>query len=64
MGRDWLAPPTAHTAHAHPDQHAALRRLRAAFGFIQVLRIVDHDVGHKDDDDPIEDGSQAPSADR
>jgi hypothetical protein len=52
-------------AEVDPDQHVALRRLRAAFGFIQVLRIVDHDVGQdQDDDDPIEDGDQAPPADR
>jgi hypothetical protein len=29
-------------AHVHPDQEAALRRLRAAFGFIEVLEIIDH----------------------
>ena len=31
-----------------PDQEAALRGLRAAFGFVEVLRIVDH---HEDQDD-------------
>ncbi len=25
-----------------PDQFAALRRLRAAFGFVQVLKVIDH----------------------
>jgi hypothetical protein len=29
-------------AHVDPDQEAALRRLRAAFGFIEVLEIIDH----------------------
>jgi hypothetical protein len=29
-------------AKVDPDQEAALRRLRAAFGFVEVLRIVDH----------------------
>jgi hypothetical protein len=29
-------------AELDPDQEAALRRLRAAFGFVEVLRIVDH----------------------
>jgi hypothetical protein len=29
-------------AEVDPDQEAALRRLRAAFGFVEVLRIVDH----------------------
>jgi hypothetical protein len=32
-------------AEVDPDQLAALRRLRAAFGFVEVLRIVDHHVG-------------------
>jgi hypothetical protein len=26
-----------------PDQDAALRRLRAAFGFVEVLEVIDHD---------------------
>jgi hypothetical protein len=30
-------------AEVDPEQEAALRRLRAAFGFVEVLRIVDHD---------------------
>jgi hypothetical protein len=34
-------------AELDPDQEAALRRLRAAFGFVEVLRIVDH---HDDQD--------------
>jgi hypothetical protein len=29
-------------AHVDPDQDAALRRLRAAFGFVEVLEIIDH----------------------
>jgi hypothetical protein len=29
-------------AHVDPDQEAALRRLRAAFGFIEILQIIDH----------------------
>jgi hypothetical protein len=47
-------------AELDPDQEAALRRLRAAFGFVEVLRIVDHDQ----DDEPTEKGEQAPPADR
>jgi hypothetical protein len=40
-----------------PDQEAALRRLRAAFGFVEVLRVVDHDDGQdQDDDEPTEEG--------
>jgi hypothetical protein len=31
-------------AELDPDQEAALRRLRAAFGFVEVLRIIDHDL--------------------
>jgi hypothetical protein len=44
-------------AEVDPDQEAALRRLRAAFGFIEILRIVDHDDGQdQDDDEPTEEG--------
>jgi hypothetical protein len=44
-------------AGVDPDQEAALRRLRAAFGFIQILRIIDHDDGQdQDDDEPLEEG--------
>jgi hypothetical protein len=50
-------------AEVDPDQAAALRRLRAAFGFVEILRIVDHD-GQDQDDKPIEEGEQAPPADR
>jgi hypothetical protein len=31
------------------DQLAALRRLRAAFGFVEVVEV----IGHDSDDDPI-----------
>jgi hypothetical protein len=37
-----------------------LRRLRADFGFVEVLRIVDH---AQDDDELIEDGELTPPAD-
>jgi hypothetical protein len=47
-------------AELDPDQEAALRRLRAAFGFVEVLRIVDHhEAGQdqdRDDDEPLEQG--------
>jgi hypothetical protein len=44
-------------AGVDPDQEAALRRLRAAFGFIQILRIIDHDDDEdQDDDEPLEEG--------
>jgi hypothetical protein len=38
-------------AEVHPDQEAALRRLPAAFGFVEVLRIVDHDDDQDSDDE-------------
>jgi hypothetical protein len=50
-------------AELDPDQEAALRRLRAVFGFVEVLRIIEHDVG-QDQDEPIEEGEQGPPADR
>ena len=52
-------------AEVDPDQEAALRRLRAAFGFVQVLRIVDHDDGQDQDDDKLTDeGEEASPTDR
>jgi hypothetical protein len=52
-------------AEVDPDQEAVLRRLRAAFGFIEILRIVDHDGGlDQDDDEPLKEGQEAPPADR
>jgi alpha-ketoglutarate-dependent taurine dioxygenase len=51
-------------AEVDPDQEAALRRLRAAFGFVEVLRIVDHnDDQDQDDDEPTEEGEPGPPAD-
>jgi hypothetical protein len=41
-----------------------LRRLRAAFGFVEVLRIVAHnDDQDQDDDEPTEEGEPGPPAD-
>jgi hypothetical protein len=54
-------------AEVDPDQEAALRRLRAAFGFVEVLRVVDHDQDQdqdQDDDPPTEEGELGPPADR
>jgi hypothetical protein len=45
------------------DQEAALRRLRAAFGFVEVLRIVDHNDDQDQDGESIEEGEKAPPAD-
>jgi hypothetical protein len=43
-------------AELDPDQAAALRRLRAAFGFVEVLAVVDHEADQdKDDDEAVED---------
>ena len=51
-------------AELDPDQEAALQRLRAAFGFVEVLRVVDHDEGQdQNDDQPTEEGEQTPPAD-
>jgi hypothetical protein len=52
-------------AELDPDQQAALRRLRAAFGFVEVLRVVDHDQDQdQDDDQPTEEGELGSPADR
>jgi hypothetical protein len=51
-------------AEVDPDQEAALRRLRAAFGFVEILRIIDHNDGQdQDNDEPIEEGEQTPPTD-
>ena len=43
-------------AELDPDQAAALRRLRAAFGFVEILAVVDHEADQdKDDDEAVED---------
>ena len=52
-------------AEVDPDQEAALRRLRTAFGFVEVLGIVDHnDDQDQDDGEPIDEGEEAPPAGR
>ncbi|HEU4899881.1 MAG TPA: hypothetical protein VFX88_20290 [Actinomycetota bacterium] len=55
-------------AELDPEQEAALRRLRAAFGFIEILRTVDHEQD-QDQNDGDGDGvavrdQPAPPADR
>jgi hypothetical protein len=48
-------------AEVDADQAAALRRLRAAFGFVQILRVLDHSDGQdQDDNGPVEKGEPAP----
>ena len=53
-------------AEVDPDQEAALRRLRAAYGFVEVLRIIDHDGQdqEEDEDEALNEGEEAPPADR
>jgi hypothetical protein len=34
-----------------PDQDAALRRLRAVFGFVEILEVVDHEPAGEDQED-------------
>jgi hypothetical protein len=38
-------------AEVDRDQEAALRRLRAAFGFVQILKVVDHQPGQEQAND-------------
>jgi hypothetical protein len=43
-------------AELDPDQAVALRRLRAAFGFVEILAVVDHEADQdKDDEEAVED---------
>jgi hypothetical protein len=43
-------------AELDPDQEAALRRLRAAFGFVEIVAVVDHEaVQNEEDDEAVED---------
>jgi hypothetical protein len=44
-------------AEVDPEQEAALRRLRAGFGFIEVLPMVDHE---QDQDEDIDQASRRP----
>jgi hypothetical protein len=48
-------------AEVDPDQEAALRRLRAAFGFVEVLEVIDHEPGQDAAGD--QEDKQASSAD-
>jgi hypothetical protein len=50
-------------AEVDPDQEAALRRLRPAFGLVVIVKVVDHEAGHGDDQ-VAEDGDQVPSPGR
>jgi hypothetical protein len=45
-------------AEVDPDQDAALRRLRAAFGFVEVLEVIEHGDGQDQDDDKAAEDSQ------
>ena len=53
-------------AEVDPDQEAALRRLRAAFGFVEILRIFDHHNEGQDqgDGEPLDEGEEPPPVDR
>jgi hypothetical protein len=43
----------------------SLRRLRAALGFVEVLRILEHDVGqNQGDGEPLDEGKEPPPVDR
>jgi hypothetical protein len=49
-------------AEVDRDQEAALRRLRAAFGFVEVLKVIHHEAGQDQADDEVaEDGDQSPA---
>jgi ferric-dicitrate binding protein FerR (iron transport regulator) len=50
-------------AELDPDHEAALRRLRAAVGFIEALEAVDHN-DQEQDDEPLEEGEETPAGGR
>jgi hypothetical protein len=41
-------------AQVDPDQRAALQRLRAAFGHVQILTVEDHDQDPSAQEEPAE----------
>ena len=43
-----------------PDQEAALRRLRAAFGFVEILKVVDHEADQDRDDNEADKEEASP----
>ena len=49
-------------AEVDPDQEATLRRLRAAFGFVEVLRVVDHETDQDQGDGETLDEGETPPA--
>jgi hypothetical protein len=55
--------PTGLWPRSTPTRRRPRPRLRAAFGFVQVLRIIDHHDGQDQDDEAIEEDEQAPPAD-
>jgi hypothetical protein len=55
------APLKLQPAFGRYAEEAALRRLRAVLGFVEVLPTIDHDMGQYQDDEPIEEGEQAPA---
>jgi hypothetical protein len=42
-------------AELDPDQEAALRRLRGAFGFVEIVAVVDHEADQDAGDDEAKD---------
>jgi len=61
----------AHSGHflnVLDEERCSSRRclgLRAAFGFVEVLRIVDHNHGQdQDDGEPLDEGEEPPPVDR
>jgi hypothetical protein len=50
-------------AEVDPDQDAALRRLRAAFGFVEVLQIIDHEPTQDQGDEQTGEPEAQPPAD-
>jgi hypothetical protein len=69
----WISGPDATIRHGgsrpramaelDADQDPALRRLRAAFGFVEVLRIVDHEQD-QGDGESLDEGEEPPPVDR
>jgi hypothetical protein len=67
-GKDSGGAHSGHFLNVLDEERCSSRRclgLRAAFGFVEVLRILEHDDGHdQGDGEPLDEGEEPPPVDR